>query len=74
MRLEGADASHAWVAVYLPEIGWVEIDPTNRLVCANEHVRVAYGRDYSDVSMLKGAVHGGGDHSVDVGVTMTPID
>ncbi|MGJ8656234.1 MAG: transglutaminase family protein [Akkermansiaceae bacterium] len=73
-RLEGADASHAWVAVLIPEIGWVEIDPTNRLVCGNEHVRVAYGRDYSDVSMLKGAVHGGGSHSVHVGVTMIPIE
>lgn len=73
-RLEGADASHAWVSVLIPELGWVEIDPTNRLVCGNEHVRVAYGRDYSDVSMLKGAVHGGGSHTVHVGVTMIPID
>lgn len=73
-RLEGADASHAWVSVLLPEIGWVEIDPTNRLVCSDEHVRLAYGRDYSDVSILKGAVHGGGTHNVHVGVTMIPIE
>ncbi|MDB9741707.1 transglutaminase family protein [Akkermansiaceae bacterium] len=71
-RLEGADASHAWVAIYLPEIGWVELDPTNRLICSHEHIRVAYGRDYSDVSMLKGAMTGGGKHTVSVAVTVKP--
>lgn len=73
-RLEGADASHAWVSVFIPNLGWVEVDPTNRLVCGDEHVRVAYGRDYSDVSMIKGAVTGGGKHSITVEVTMMPLN
>lgn len=73
-RLEGADASHAWVSVFIPTLGWVEIDPTNRLVVGDEHVRVAYGRDYTEVSMLNGAVHGGGAHSITVAVTVIPID
>jgi len=72
-RLVGADASHAWVSVYTPELGWVEIDPTNNMVCGDQHVRVAYGRDYSDVSMLNGAVTGGGEHTLTVEVTMEPV-
>ncbi len=73
-RLEGADASHAWVSVFIPTLGWVEIDPTNRLVVGDEHVRVAYGRDYTEVSMVNGAVHGGGSHSVKVAVTVLPVE
>ena len=73
-RLEGADASHAWVSVFIPHLGWVEVDPTNRLVCGDEHVRVAYGRDYDDVGMIKGAVTGGGKHSISVEVTMAPYE
>lgn len=72
-RLTGADASHAWVSVFVPEHGWIDLDPTNRLVCGNEHACVAYGRDYADVSMLKGAVTGGGEHSIEVMVSMEPI-
>ena len=72
-RLEGADASHAWVSVYLPQVGWIELDPTNRLICNHEHISVAYGRDYSDVSMIKGAVTGGGKHMITVQVTVAPI-
>lgn len=73
-RLKGADASHAWVSVYIPEHGWVDVDPTNNTTCSDEYVIVAHGRDYSDVTMLKGAVSGGGDHTVSVGVTVLPID
>ena len=73
-RLVGADASHAWVSIFIPQLGWVEVDPTNNLVCNNEHVRVAYARDYSDVSMIKGAVTGGGKHTIKVEVTMTPYE
>lgn len=72
-RLVGADASHAWVSVYTPELGWVEVDPTNNMVCGDQHVRVAYGRDYADVSMLNGAVTGGGEHTLSVEVTMEPV-
>ncbi len=73
-RLLGADASHAWISVYIPDFGWVELDPTNRKVCGEEHVRVAYGRDYSDVSMLSGAVTGGGEHTIKVEVTVLPME
>ena len=73
-RLAGADASHAWISVYVPEAGWVELDPTNRKVCGDEYIRVAHGRDFFDVSMLSGAVTGGGEHSVDVEVTVTPLE
>lgn len=72
-RLVGADASHAWVSIYAPEVGWIEVDPTNNLVCSDQHVRVAYGRDYADVSMLNGAVTGGGEHKLTVEVTMEPV-
>ncbi len=72
-RLVGADASHAWVSVFIPENGWIDVDPTNNLVCADQHVAVAYGRDFSDVSMLSGAVTGGGDHTISVEVTMEPM-
>ena len=72
-RLIGADASHAWVAIYIPQFGWVDIDPTNRQFASEEHVTVAVGRDFSDVSMLKGAVTGGGEHTVAIQVTLTPL-
>jgi transglutaminase-like putative cysteine protease len=73
-RLIGADASHAWVGIFVPGYGWVQVDPTNNTSCDDRYVLVAIGRDYTDVTMLKGAVTGGGDHSIDVGVTMLPID
>ncbi len=72
-RLVGADASHAWVSVFVPKHGWIDVDPTNNLVCGDQHVAVAYGRDFSDVSMLSGAVTGGGDHTISVEVTMQPV-
>ncbi|HSH09135.1 MAG TPA: transglutaminase family protein, partial [Oceanipulchritudo sp.] len=50
-RLEGADASHAWVSVYLPQHGWVDFDPTNNIFCSDQHVTLAYGRDFDDVSL-----------------------
>jgi len=73
-RLAGADASHAWLAIYVPEIGWLQVDPTNNVVCDDRYVLVSKARDYSDITMLKGAVTGGGQHSLKVGVTMLPID
>ena len=72
-RLVGADASHAWFAVYCPELGWVDFDPTNNLLPGEDHITVAYGRDYSDVSPLCGILTGGGKHEVTVGVDVTPI-
>jgi transglutaminase-like putative cysteine protease len=67
-RLVGADASHAWAATYLPEVGWFDFDPTNNLVPTEQHIQVAWGRDFSDVSPLKGVVLGGGAHTITVGV------
>jgi len=67
-RLVGADASHAWVAVYAGHGVWLEIDPTNDRLAGTSHVAVAQGRDYSDVSPLRGVILGGGDHVVEVAV------
>jgi transglutaminase-like putative cysteine protease len=66
----GADASHAWLALYCPEIGWVDLDPTNDQTPTDKHVLVAWGRDYDDVSPIKGVNLGGGKHTVDVAVEM----
>ncbi|MDB5361971.1 MAG: Transglutaminase-like enzyme [Rhodospirillales bacterium] len=67
-RLVGADASHAWVAVYAGDGIWLEIDPTNDRLAGTSHVAVAQGRDYGDVSPLRGVILGGGDHVVEVAV------
>ncbi|MCI4663099.1 MAG: transglutaminase family protein [Neomegalonema sp.] len=71
-RLVGADASHAWFSVWAPEIGWVDFDPTNNLINSPDHVTVAYGRDFDDVSPISGVLLGGGDHSVAVSVDVAP--
>jgi transglutaminase-like putative cysteine protease len=73
-RLVGADASHAWVSAYCPGIGWLDLDPTNNLVPSNGHVTLAWGRDYGDVSPLRGLILGGGSHMLKVGVDMEPLD
>jgi transglutaminase-like putative cysteine protease len=67
-RLQGADASHAWISVWAPEAGWVDLDPTNGLVVRDEHVTIAHGRDYDDVSPISGVLLGGGEHTVSVAV------
>jgi transglutaminase-like putative cysteine protease len=70
-RLVGADASHAWFAVFCPDAGWVDFDPTNNLQPAEEHITVAYGRDFGDVSPIAGILTGGGEHTLTVGVEVT---
>lgn len=72
-KLVGVDASHAWVSVYVPDHGWLELDPTNGVLPSDRHVTLAWGRDFSDVSPLKGVVLGGGRHSVRVGVDVEPL-
>jgi transglutaminase-like putative cysteine protease len=73
IALRGADASHAWVAVWCGEpAGWVHLDPTNDLVAHEDHVAVAWGRDFSDVSPLRGVILGGGNHAYSVAVTLVP--
>lgn len=73
LALRGADASHAWVAVWCGEkTGWVHLDPTNDLVASQDHVAIAWGRDFSDVSPLRGVILGGGSHVYSVAVTLVP--
>jgi transglutaminase-like putative cysteine protease len=72
-RLVGADASHAWVSVYCPEHGWVDADPTNAVFPSLEHVTLAWGRDYDDVIPLRGVLLGGGEHELDIAVTVVPV-
>ncbi len=71
-RLIGADASHAWLAVYVPGMGWAEFDPTNDCMPREKHVTLAWGRDYGDVAPLGGVVTGGGSHSLKVSVDVAP--
>ncbi|MBI3368145.1 MAG: transglutaminase family protein, partial [Burkholderiales bacterium] len=73
-RLVGADASHAWVAVWCPLHGWVALDPTNDLVVGQDHVTLAWGRDYGDVAPLRGVIRGGGTTPPSVAVTVQPVD
>jgi transglutaminase-like putative cysteine protease len=73
-RLVGTDASHAWVSVWLGDAGWVDVDPTNDQLPSDQHVTVAWGRDYADVSPLRGVVLGGGEHQVTVAVDVAPLD
>jgi transglutaminase-like putative cysteine protease len=73
VRRRGADQSHAWVGCWLgPEHGWIDLDPTNGIVVAEEHVVLGWGRDYSDVSPICGVILGGGSHSVSVSVDLEP--
>lgn len=72
-RRRGADQSHAWVSAWLgPEQGWVQLDPTNGIVVRDEHVILAWGRDFSDISPLRGVLLGGGDHRLEVNVDLEP--
>lgn len=72
-RLLGSDASHAWVGVYCgPDLGWVEMDPTNDLITSDQHVTLAWGRDYDDVTPLRGQITGTGSHNLFVAVDVVP--
>lgn len=72
-RLVGADASHAWFAVFCPGAGWVDFDPTNNVQPGEEHITVAYGRDFGDVSPVAGIITGGGQHAVKVSVDVAEV-
>jgi transglutaminase-like putative cysteine protease len=73
-RRVGADASHAWASVYVPDYDFIDIDPTNDLLVKVEHPTLAWGRDFGDVSPLMGVVLGGGAHRVEVSVEVMPVD
>ncbi len=72
-RLVGADASHAWFSVFCPGASWIDFDPTNNVQPGEEHITVAYGRDFGDVSPVAGILTGGGDHEVKVSVDVAEI-
>ncbi|HEV8512330.1 MAG TPA: transglutaminase family protein [Cyclobacteriaceae bacterium] len=72
-KLIGSDASHAWVSVYFPEIGWVEFDPTNNLLPSHNHITVAVGRDYFDVAPIKGIIFSSGKQNISVKVDVNRI-
>jgi transglutaminase-like putative cysteine protease len=71
-ELVGGDASHAWVSVYCPPAGWLDFDPTNDCRVGEDHVTVAWGRDFGDVSPLRGMIVGGGRHKLSVDVSVRP--
>jgi transglutaminase-like putative cysteine protease len=68
----GADASHAWVSVFCPPFGWVDLDPTNDVRVSSDHIIIAWGRDFGDVSPLRGVIVGGGRHRLSVRVSVQP--
>ncbi len=72
-KLIGADASHAWFSIFCPRNGWNDFDPTNNSRVAEEHITVAYGRDFSDVSPVAGILTGGGNHEVKVSVDVEEV-
>lgn len=71
-KLVGSDASHAWVSVWVPDLGWIDLDPTNDMTVGEEHIVCAIGRDFEDVSPIKGVVVGGGEHALSVAVDVVP--
>ena len=71
-KLIGADASHAWLSIFIPDAGWVDLDPTNNLIPGESHITLAWGRDYGDVTPVKGVVMGGGVHTLSVMVDVAP--
>ena len=73
-RLIGADASHAWCAAWCPGFGWVDFDPTNNCIPSDGHITLAWGRDYSDVSPIRGVLLGGAKHNLKVGVDVMPLE
>lgn len=72
-RLAGADASHAWISFYCHGLGWLDIDPTNNVVPSTRHIAVAYGRDYNDVSPIRGVILGTGEHKLEVAVDVVAL-
>ncbi len=81
VKLTGSDASHAWVSVYVPDLPaharWCDLDPTNNRdgwhSPGEDYVTLAIGRDFSDVSPIRGVIHGGASHTLKVGVTVEPV-
>jgi transglutaminase-like putative cysteine protease len=72
-KLVGSDASHAWVSFFCPGIGWIDVDPTNNIFPSMQHITLGWGRDYSDVSPVRGVVLGAGQHDLKVAVDVVPL-
>ena len=70
IKMIGGDASHAWFSVYVPSFGWVDLDPTNNMYMQSEHLTVGWGRDFDDMSPIKGIMTGGGNHTIAVDVSV----
>lgn len=73
-RLMGADATHAWVAAFHPDCGWVEFDPTNRQRADQRYITLAWGADFADVVPLRGVILGGAEQGLKVRVSVVPVD
>jgi transglutaminase-like putative cysteine protease len=73
-KLVGADASHAWFATFVPEYGWVDFDPTNNVMPSADHITIAHGRDFGDVTPIRGVILGGGQHQLSVAVDVDALD
>lgn len=73
-KLQGSDASHAWISVFIPDYGWCDFDPTNNVVPGERHITTAWGRDYSDVPPLKGIIFSYGKHTLKVEVDVIPME
>lgn len=73
-RLVGADASHAWVSIHCGENRWIDFDPTNDVVPSTDHITIGWGRDYNDVTPVRGLFVGGGHHELHVSVDVAPMD
>ncbi|NVC93944.1 transglutaminase family protein [Vibrio natriegens] len=73
-KLVGTDASHAWFAIFVPDLGWVEFDPTNDLIANEQHIVTGWGRDYADVAPLQGVIFDGGEtHNLSVSVDVARV-
>jgi len=72
-KLVGADASHAWLSIFIPGMGWMDLDPTNNVIPTDQHLTLAWGRDYSDVTPVKGTVLGGSEHLLSVSVDVSVL-
>ena len=73
-NLIGTAASHAWFAVYIPKMGWIDFDPTNNQLAQEQHITVAWGRDYQDVPPLKGVIFNNAQHELTVGVEVRRLN
>jgi len=73
-RIFGADASHAWISVFCPGHGWIDIDPTNNRLITEEYATIGWGRDYGDVSLIRGVLAGGGQHSLYFSVNVEVVN